>query len=68
MADTAFQGSMGAVKTVMKRLQRGSHKRSARTSSSAPNSGRQSSVSKIRTAIDKGKKGAHRPPRPYLLV
>ena len=58
MADTAFQGDTGAVKAVMKRLQRGSHKRSARTSSSAPNGGRSSSVSKIRAAIEKGKKGA----------
>lgn len=57
MADMSFQGETGAVKSVMKRLQRGSHKRSARASTSAPNGGRSSSVSKIRAAIEKGKKG-----------
>ena len=44
MADSAFQGETGAVKAVMKRLQRGSHKR-GRTGSSVH---RASSVTKMK--------------------
>ena len=55
MVNTAFQGDTGAVKAVMKRLQRGSHKRSVRGGSATAS--RNSSVSKTRSAADKGKKG-----------
>ena len=44
MADSAFQGETGAVKAVMKRLQRGSHKR-GRAGSSVH---RASSVTKMK--------------------
>ena len=46
MADSAFQGETGAVKAVMKRLQRGSHKR-GRAGSSVH---RASSVTKMKSA------------------
>lgn len=46
MADSAFQGETGAVKGVMRRLQRGSHKR-GRAASTAR---RASSISKVKAA------------------
>lgn len=57
MADAAFQGDTGAVKAVMKRLQRGSHKRGRATSSVH----HASSVTRIKLAGDKAKKGAENP-------
>jgi hypothetical protein len=51
MADSAFQGETGAVKAVMKRLQRGSHKR-GRAGSSVH---RASSVTKMKLASSKQK-------------
>ena len=58
MAENAFQAGAqsGAVKAVMRRLQRGGHKRDQGRSAS----NRASSVTKARAAVDNKKKGARK--------